>query len=99
MSCRVTTFSFNVSGASLVSALAILRVKLSLRRLPTMTTTLFGVAMGCPFLKRNRRPRRNPAGRKMQVHEIAFAALPEEERLLRGGRSPGSAREHATSKL
>jgi hypothetical protein len=33
----------------LASALAILRVKLSLRRLPTMTTTLCGVAMEFPF--------------------------------------------------
>src|ERR1035437_8613513 len=49
MSCKVTTLSFSVFGASFVKALAILRVKLSLRRLPTMTTTLYGVAMGIPF--------------------------------------------------
>src|ERR1019366_8204022 len=49
MSCKVTTLSFSVLGASFVKALAILRVKLSLRRLPTMTTTLYGVAMGIPF--------------------------------------------------
>src|ERR1700682_6348198 len=49
MSCKVTTLSLSVSGASLASALAILRVKPSLRRLPTMTTTLYGVAIGFPF--------------------------------------------------
>src|SRR5258707_15387910 len=41
--------SFTLSGASLANALAILRVKLSLRRLPTITTTLYGLAMGFPF--------------------------------------------------
>ncbi len=35
--CKVMTSSFSVSGASLAIALAILSVKLSLRRLPTMT--------------------------------------------------------------
>src|ERR1700682_3158177 len=49
MSCSVTTLSLSVSGASLASAVAILRVKPSLRRLPTMTTTLYGVAIGFPF--------------------------------------------------
>src|SRR5579871_1889346 len=41
MPCGVTTSSFNDAGASLANALAILRVKLSLRRLPAMTR------MGC----------------------------------------------------
>src|SRR3984885_10138799 len=45
MPCKVTTLSFNVSGASFASALAILREKLSLRRLPTMTATLYGAGM------------------------------------------------------
>jgi hypothetical protein len=34
----------------LTNALAILREKLSLRRLPTMTTTEWGVAMGFPYV-------------------------------------------------
>src|ERR1700687_2557494 len=49
MSYSVTRLSLSESGASLVNALAILRVKPSLRMLPTMTTTLCGVAMGFPF--------------------------------------------------
>src|SRR5258708_7607108 len=49
ISCKVVTLSFTLSGASLANALAILRVKLSLRRLPTITTTVFGLAMGFPF--------------------------------------------------
>src|SRR3954451_20236724 len=44
--CHVITFSLSVSGASFANALAILSVKLSLRRLPTMTAMLCGVAMG-----------------------------------------------------
>jgi hypothetical protein len=36
--------------------LASLRVKLSLRRLPTITTTWWGVAIEFPFLQRNRLP-------------------------------------------
>src|SRR5258708_25167743 len=49
MSCKVTTLSLSDSGASLANALAILSVKLSLRRLPTITTTLYGLAIGFPF--------------------------------------------------
>src|ERR1700726_2004683 len=49
MSCKVTTLSLTVSGASFASALAILREKLALRRLPGRTTTLYGVAMRFPF--------------------------------------------------
>src|ERR1700682_4389154 len=45
MSCKVVTSSFSVSGASLASALAILSVKLSLRRLPTIVTMGCGAAM------------------------------------------------------
>src|SRR5712672_3155227 len=57
MSCKGVTFSFSVSGASLASALAILSVKLSLRRLPTIVTMLCGAAMGGdPLLERNRLP-------------------------------------------
>jgi len=49
---KVVTFSFSVSGASLASALAILSVKLCLRRLPTIVTMLYGAAMGGdPLLK------------------------------------------------
>src|SRR6202051_4721435 len=50
ISFSVVTSSFSDAGASLASALAILSVKLSLRRLPAMTTTLWGVAMGCPLV-------------------------------------------------
>src|SRR6267143_4360012 len=46
MSCKGVRSSFSVSGASLASSLAILSVKLSLRRLPTIVTMLYGAAMG-----------------------------------------------------
>src|SRR5262245_47381668 len=49
MPCSVVTSSFRLAGASFASAWAILRVKLSLRRLPTMTTMGCGVAMGGPY--------------------------------------------------
>src|ERR1700739_4208053 len=48
MPCKVTTSSLIVSGASLASALATLSEKLSLRRLPGITTTLW-VDMISPF--------------------------------------------------
>ena len=38
MPCSVVTSSFSEAGASFASALAILSVKLSLRRLPTIVT-------------------------------------------------------------
>src|SRR5215210_4059919 len=69
MSFKVTRFSLSVSGASFVKALAILSVKLSLRRLPTMTT-MFWMAMGCPFGARmGFEPNLAKPRRKMQVHE------------------------------
>src|ERR1700680_2924412 len=47
ISCKVVTSSFSEAGASLASAWAILSEKLSLRRLPTIATTLW-VAIGFP---------------------------------------------------
>src|SRR6266700_2785321 len=47
-SCRVVTSSFNDAGASLARALAILSDKLSLRREPTIVTTVW-LAIGFPF--------------------------------------------------
>src|SRR5258707_5516664 len=52
MPCKVVTSSFSEAGASLASAWAILSEKLSLRRLPTIATTLW-VAMGFPSGSRN----------------------------------------------
>src|SRR6267142_1644587 len=73
MSCKGVTSSFSVSGASLASALAILSVKLSLRRLPTIVTMLYGAAMGGdPLLERNRSPCTSRTREKMQVHELGF---------------------------
>src|SRR3979490_830953 len=79
MRCKCVTFAFSVSGASLASALAILSVKLSLRRLPTIVTMLYGAAMGYPFDAGAGTAFRStsPYPRTMQVHEYGnLGALP-----------------------
>src|SRR6266478_8350006 len=87
MSCKGVTSSFRVSGASLASALAILSVKLSLRRLPTIVTTLYGAAIGGdPLLERNRLPCTSRTCKKMQVHEIGFGR--RNGKFLLSGRCP-----------
>src|SRR4051794_9173867 len=84
MSCKVTTLSLTVSGASLASAFAILRVKLSLRRLPTMTTTLCGMAMGFLY-ERAGLPRTQPScsrKRCKRINCVVFSAFGS-DRLVR----------------
>src|SRR6266566_5601054 len=99
MSCKVVTFSFSMSGASLASALAILSVKLSLRRLPTIVTMLYGAAIGGdPLLKRNRLPCTSRTCQKMQVHEIGFQEAMTESS-IGGGCPQGSGCEYATSEF
>src|SRR6202008_1059250 len=61
----VVTASLSAAGASLASAFATFSVKLSLRRLPTIATTWWG--MGCPFSSRNRQLHLTRIARWMQV--------------------------------
>src|SRR6267142_5736941 len=72
MSCSVVISSFSVSGASLASALAILSVKLSLRRLPTIVTMGCGAAIDEILCWNGTGCLASRTCKKMQVHEIGF---------------------------